>query len=384
MEEVQQIDIAIIGAGPSGCSAALTLRNSNVSVALFEKKEFPRNKICGDGVCDRSINTLKAINPAYFDEFLATQNSLCVHNTELVYKGRPYLINFKSFGYTCKRREFDNFLFSLVQRDCKNAKIYQNCGVKDVERVPNGLKLVTENDEKFLAKMVLVCNGASSKIARKLTATVYDRTKMGVAVRAYYTGVKNLKLDTIELHYKKEYFPGYLWVFPMKDGSANVGFGCHLCENSIGEQDIRDVFESWIVNDPILKERFSEAQQISPLQGGLIPYNTDEFNCFGDNFCICGDAASLIDPISGGGIGSAMVSGYFAAQQAEQCILHNNCSKQATEVYSKTLRKRVEKEMHIRYKLQQTIAKHTWLLDVLAFFGKQTTVLNKIKSWYLE
>ena len=113
---VSRFDIAIIGAGPAGCSAALTLRNSDCSVALFEKSSFPREKICGDGVCDRSINTLKAINPAYFDEFLATQKALCIRNIEIGYKKRSYLVKVKSFGYNCKRRDFDNFLFSLVQR----------------------------------------------------------------------------------------------------------------------------------------------------------------------------------------------------------------------------------------------------------------------------
>lgn len=383
METIRNFDIAIIGAGPAGSSAALTLRNSSCSVAVFDKAAFPRNKICGDGVCDRSINTLKAISPSYLEEFLSKQNSLCIHNTELVYKGRPYLIDFKSFGYACKRREFDDFLFSLVKRDCKNATIFENCEIRSVERVAEGIKLFSADGKEFFAKMVLVCNGASSKIARNLTGTKYDKSKMGVAVRAYYSGVKDLKLDTIELHYKKEYFPGYLWVFPMADGTANVGFGCHLSENSIGDADIRSVFENWISSDSVLKERFSEAQRVSELQGGLIPYNTNEFECFGDNFCVCGDAASLIDPISGGGIGSAMVSGYFAAQQAEKCIANNDCSKQATAEYSKLLRQRVEKEMRTRYTLQKTIAKHTWLLDVLAFFGKQAKILNRIKQWYL-
>ena len=71
----QDFDIAIIGAGPAGCSAALTLQKTQCKVALFEKSEFPRQKICGDGVCDRSINTLQAINPLYFEEFLG-----CVNN----------------------------------------------------------------------------------------------------------------------------------------------------------------------------------------------------------------------------------------------------------------------------------------------------------------
>lgn len=383
MKNEHCFDIAIIGAGPSGCSAALTLRSSRCSIALFEKSEFPRNKICGDGICDRSVNTLKAINPAYFDEFIATQQPLCIRNTELTYKNHTYIVDFKNFGYTCKRRDFDNFLFSLVQRDGKNISIFQNCGIRDAERTSAGMNLIAENGETYFAKIVLICTGATSKIARKLTGSQYDSSKMGVAVRAYYSGVKNLTNDTLELHYKKEFFPGYLWIFPLNDGTANVGFGCRVGAET-KQNDIRAVFESWLANDEQLRQRFADATMISPLQGGLVPYNADEFTCCGDNFCVCGDAANLIDPISGGGIGSAMVSGYFAAQVAEQCIAKNDCSQLATKEYEKMLRQRVEREMHTRYVIQKTIQNHPWTMDVLAFVGKQARLLQKIKSWYFQ
>lgn len=383
MEYKNFFDIAIIGAGPSGCSAALTLRNSSCSVGLFEKSEFPRNKICGDGLCDRSVNTLKAINPSYLEEFLSTQKSMCIRNTELIYKNRSYTIDFKNFGYTCKRQEFDIFLFSLVQRDGKSVTVFQNCGIRTVERHDDVLVLTAENGDVFGAKMVLVCTGATSGIARKLTGSQYDRKSMGVAVRAYYSGVKDLKPDTLELHYKKEFFPGYLWIFPLADGSANVGFGCNVEESAL-QTDIRMVFESWIATDERLSERFSEAKRLSPIQGGLVPYSVDTYNCYGDNFCVCGDAASLIDPISGGGIGSAMVSGYFAAQVAESCVLKNDCSKSATAAYSQMLRNRMEREMHSRYLIQKCIKKLPWTMDLLAFVGRRAGFLHKIKTWYFN
>lgn len=358
---VLNFDIAIIGAGPAGCSAALTLRNTDCSVALFEKSSFPRNKICGDGICDRSINTLKDINPAYFEEFLATQKSLCIKNIEIDYKNRAYLVGVTSYGYNCRRLDFDNFLFNLVQRDAKNVSVFQNCGISKVERTEDGFKLYAKNGEVFFTKMLLVCNGASSKIARELTGSKPDKSHLGVAVRAYYSGVKDLKNDTIELHFKKEFFPGYLWIFPMADGTANVGFGCLV--NDL-KDDIRSIFQSWIANDDTLWQRFSDAKSISPLVGGLIPYNVDKFDCFGDNFCVCGDAASLIDPITAGGIGNAMASGYYAAQVAEKCVLSGNYSRTATEEYSKLLQNRIGHDIHTHLFLQKMIMRHRWLIPI--------------------
>ena len=357
----KEFDIAIIGAGPAGCSAALTLQKSNCSVALFEKSSFPRNKICGDGVCDRSINTLKEINPAYLEEFLATQKPLRIQNVAIGYKKHSYLLDVTSYGYTCRRLDFDNFLFSLVQRDAKNVSVFQNCGIRKVERTDDGLRLYAKNGEMFFTKMLLVCNGATSMIARELTCSQPDKSNLGVAVRAYYSGVKDLKDDTIELYFKKELFPGYLWVFPMADGTANVGFGCLVGDLN---EDIRSIFEKWISNDENLQRRFAEAKNISPLMGGLIPYSADKYDCFGDSFLVCGDAANLIDPITGGGIGSAMVSGYYAAQVAEKCVLNGNCSKTGTEEYSKMLQKRVGRDMHTRFVLKKMIMKHRWLLSL--------------------
>lgn len=383
MKEGNTFDIAIIGAGPAGCSAALTLRNSTCSVALFEKSTFPREKICGDGICDRSINTLRSINPTYVDEFLSALSPVEVKDTNIFYKSRPYRIDFKSFGYTCKRYDFDNFLFSLVQRDGKSISVFQNIMIRSVEREGTLLKLQTDSGTMCRAKMVLVCNGASSKITRTLTGSSVDSSHMGVALRAYYEGVADMNPNTIELHYKKEVFPGYLWVFPMGDGTANVGFGCHLKDNAVQDR-LRTAFEDWIKSDVVLSKRFANAQRITPLQGGLVPYNNKEFRCYGDNFCICGDAASLIDPISGGGIGSAMLSGHFAAQVAESCVQKHDCSQQATALYSQMLQKRIGKEVRVRYRLQRMFTKHPFLLEVLAFVGSQPIVLNAIKRWYFK
>lgn len=376
-------DIAIVGAGPAGCSAALSLRESGCSVALFERKSFPRVKICGDGLCDRSINTLRDINPRYVDEFFSTYNPESIQHTDLIYKNRRYGIDFKNFGYTCKRENFDNFLFSLVQRDCRNVTIFQNTEIQNVDNRNDEIVLFS-GETMFRARIVIVCNGALSRISRILTGEHIEKSKLGVAVRAYYNGVKNLQSDTIELYYKKEFFPGYLWVFPLADGSANVGFGWQVEQDSDAEKNVRSVFEEWLSTDKELSERFRDAERLTPIQGGLVPYCSESYECCGDNFFICGDAANLIDPISGGGIGNAMLSGRFAALQAVQCLQKNDCSKQMTEKYVENLQKRIKKEMHIRHLLQKQFMKHRWLLDVLAFFSRRTAILRRIKAWYLD
>jgi len=379
-----QYDIIIVGAGPAGCCSALSLQNSNLKIALLEKDEFPRHKICGDGVCDRSINTLRTISQKYYDEFMAMETPQAISKTDLVYKGKHHTLNFKNFGYTCSRYEFDNFLFNLVKRDCTNINIIENTQIAHSERSNSGVILTDSKGKTYEAPIVIIGNGAKSKIAEQLSGQAWDKSKNGVAIRAYYKGVTNMNEDTIELHYKKEYFPGYLWIFPLKNGEANVGFGYHLADADKHKNKIQDILEEWINTDSKLKERFKNATMISKMQGGLIPYNSNEFNCIGNNYMITGDAANLIDPISGGGIGSAMYSGHIAALQAEKCCASKNFTIDEIKNYEILLKKRVEKEMRTRFKLQKIISKNTWLLDIFAKLAASSSILNKISNWYLK
>lgn len=376
-------DIAIIGAGPAGSSAALALKDSKANILVCDKDQFPRPKICGDGLCDRSINVLRALSDEYYQEFISEFNPLPVKKTSLVYKGKHHILSFKNFGYTCKREEFDAFLYTRIQRDCPHITL-QNTEIRDVETIPNGIRLTDSQGNTYNTHMLIVANGAKSHIAAKLQNKAWKKEENGVAVRAYYENVADLTPDTIELHYAKKYFPGYFWVFPIGENMANVGFGYHMKDSSIQQESIQNIFHEWIQNDPHLRARFSEARMVSSLQGGLIPYNKNDFSSTGDSYIITGDAASLIDPISGGGIGSAMLSGYLAAKTAQDGFEAKNYSYEITKQYEQLLTNRIEKEIRVRNKLQNTISNQPWLLDVLAFAAKSSRLLQKISAWYLR
>lgn len=389
---MKPFDIAIIGAGPSGCAAALTLAQSGCRVALFEKETFPRPKICGDGVCDRSVNTLRAISPQYYDEFMLLAEKREMSSTTLVYKNNRFVLNLKNFGYTCKREIFDNFLFSLVQRHAPHIDVFQQTAIRHIEKTQTGFLLRDTQGNCFETHLLITANGAKSQIAQQLTGIPYSEKNTGVAIRAYYEGVSGCDEQSestvaehgrsIELHYKKEYFPGYLWIFPMANGVCNVGFGGAIGKLKTQQKTIQEIMHQWIAGDKELSKRFAGARMISPLQGGLIPYNSNSFNCSGNGFMICGDAASLIDPISGGGIGSAMLSGRLAALQAIDCVKTQDFSERATKQYEDALKKRIQREMKNRLRVQKAITRFPFLLNVLSFVGKNQAVFNRIARWY--
>jgi len=375
-------DIAIIGAGPAGCAAALSLAQSNCRVALFEKETFPRPKICGDGVCDRSVNVLREISPRYYEEFMHIAEKQTMNSTTLVYKKNRFILNLNNFGYVCKREIFDNFLFSLVQRNAPNIDIFQQTPICCVQKTETGFLLYDKQGRNYETRLLIVANGAKSTIAQQLTGEKFSQKNNGVAIRAYYESVSDCNERSIELHYKKEYFPGYLWIFPMANGVCNVGFGTSIELLKKNKHTIQELMHQWIADDKELSKRFANARRISPLQGGLIPYNNNTFNCSGEGFMICGDAASLIDPISGGGIGSAMLSGRLAALQAIDCVQTQDFSARQTQLYKQALQKRIQRETKNRLRIQRAIIRFPFLLNVLSFVGKNQKIFNRIARWY--
>lgn len=383
---MKHYDVAIIGAGPAGTSAALSFIGSNLKIALFEKKKFPRAKICGDGVCDRSINTLKAINPQYVKEFLETVPNQKITATKIFYNNKSYNVKLNNYGYTCSRYDFDNFLFSLVKRDATCVDTYEEHTIKSCERVDDKWILETQHDSKFSSSLVIFAQGINSQLLTNITksAGIAFPQLRGIAVRAYSENVEMEDVHTIELHYKREFFPGYLWVFPMPNGQVNVGVGYAANNEAALDKPIQGVLRWWINSTPELSERFEKSTLTSSLKGGIIPYNQNNIACSGEAFMIAGDAAHLIDPISGGGIGNAMLSGRFAALQAIESCKQQDYSAATMQHYETMLAQRIEKELKRRYAVQHTLTKYPLLLDILALVAKSSKWLDKIKSWYWQ
>ncbi len=363
---MKSYDIIIIGAGPAGCAAALSLRDSGLRVALCEREVFPREKICGDGLCDRSINTLRAISDSYYKEFLSELNPLKINKALVYYKNKCHTRGLKSFGYTLKRRDFDQFLFTRVTRDCHNLEVFEKCKINDVKRSGEEMDVISSH-LSLKTKFLIFANGVHSSPANDFPGTNRKKEDNGFAIRSYFKGIQGLQDDGIEMHYKKEYFPGYFWIFPMGNGLANAGFGYHLKHANRFSLSVKDIFQHWINTD--LKHRFVNAEQVAPLKGGLIPYSTNKYQCYGNNYAITGDSASLADPISAGGIGNAMFSGREAALQAIRCFNRNDFSDKITKDYAFALKKRMQREMARRHLMQKTVSNHRWLMDVVALFA---------------
>ena len=210
------------------------------------------------------------------------------------------------------------------------------------------MQVTSKTAKRYKAKLIIGADGAHSVVAKQLAQRTLDRKHHVGSVRAYYCNVDKAIDDTTDIYLDKRFFPSYLWVFPLPDNKVNVGFGMLSSEIAKRKLNIKKAFHDFIAQTPELAERFKNATPIGELEGFGLPLGSRRVTISGDHFILAGDAASLIDPISGDGIGNAMLSGKLAADQVIRCFNEQNFSAGFIKQYDKILFKEIGPELKLK------------------------------------
>ena len=368
MSENMIYDVIIVGAGPAGSGAALYAYRYGLKVLILEKEKFPRDKICGDAISGKSMTILKDLN--LLEEACKLPSAIV---DSVTFSSPDHLdVNIKFFqeknrqlpsGLVMRREVFDSFLFSKVKETGQDIienftvsdLIYENdkvCGVKG--------KDFQNKEYEFKGKIVIGADGFKSIVARKTGIYNHDPEHWVVALRQYFKDVKGLTKQ-IELHYVDDVQPGYLWIFPLEDGKANVGIGMH--HNSLKKRniDLKQALKN-AINSPYFSERFADATPLEEPRGWNLPVGSLHRKCYGNGFMLLGDAAGLIDPFTGEGIGNALYSARVAMEVAKMAIDSNNFNEEFLAQYDKRLWNAIGDELKVSTKLQK-IGRNRFLLN---------------------
>ena len=269
-------------------------------------------------------------------------------------------------GYVAKRFSFDDFLFRKI--DKQYAQVIEGAEIKSVSRVDGMVEIILSKDGKdnsIRCKLLIGAEGDRSVTARSLGNYHVNQKHYSAAVRAYYKGVSGIHSQNfIELHFLKNILPGYFWIFPLPNGETNVGVGIPSQRVSQKKLNLKNEMMHIINEHPVFKERFKNAKMIGDVKGWGLPLGSQRRNISGDNFLLTGDAASLIDPFTGEGIGNAMMSGMKAAQQAVRSLQANRYDKDFLKQYDEEVFRVLGDELNLSYKLQR-ISRHAFLLNFL-------------------
>jgi geranylgeranyl reductase family protein len=362
-------DLIIVGGGPAGSTAAIYAAKNGLKTLLVDKQKFPRDKICGDALSGKSVTILREMELLEKVQNLpgASVQSIIFsspnHASFRVDLNRTQLKNIPK-GFVVRRQYFDNMLFNEAKRvTYTTLENFRVTGVLKDNGTVNGItgtNLHTNTPHKFRGKMILGADGYKSIVARNLGLYDHDPFHWVVALRCYYKNVKDLT-DQIELHYIDEVIPGYFWIFPIENGYANIGIGMLYAYIKERNVDLNRALDNAIRSD-YFRDRFKDAHPLEKPIGWNLPVGSKRRKSYGNGFLLLGDAAGLIDPFTGEGIGNAMYSGKYAAEYACQAIERNNVSEEFLAGYENALWQFIGNELKVSTKLQR-IGRYLILLN---------------------
>ncbi|MBN8653984.1 MAG: geranylgeranyl reductase family protein [Cytophagales bacterium] len=334
-------DVAVIGAGPAGSTAALAMLNSGLRVALIDMATFPRDKTCGDAVAAYVPKVLATISPEFKAEFEALSQKQAVHTCRVFApNGRPIDFRFSESGNIVKRIDLDNFLCELATSQ-KHVTPFFGSRVNSLAfKSDQNLWELQTTSGAIKAKLIIGCDGANSVVTKQVSDGRLLQQHHSAAVRAYFTGVAGVNPESFELHFIPELPLGYFWIFPESDGSFNVGLGALSKFISDKHLNLRDLLQHVVSKHNSISKRFANAIQISDVKGFGLPLGSRKIPISGKGWMLCGDSAHLIDPLTGEGIGQAMASGRFAGWMAVDCFKKNNFSAEFMKSYDRQVYKK--------------------------------------------
>jgi menaquinone-9 beta-reductase len=321
-------DVLVVGGGPAGSAAAYWLAERGRRVLVVERKRFPREKTCGDGLTPRAVRELHDIGLA--DELAGYQRydglRSIAHGVtlELEWPEHP---RYPPFGYVVRRRDLDEMVAARAVKAGATLRQGTEAAAPLVEGgLVTGARCVdkeTGASADVRARFTLVADGANSRFGRSLGAA-RDRTyPLGMAVRGYYESP--LHDDPwIESHLdlrdrEGNHLPGYGWVFPVGDGTVNVGVG--LLSTFAGWKDINTshLMDAFCATAPP-RWGISPETSCGPPTGGKLPTGCSVSPRVGPTWLVVGDAAGAINPFNGEGIAYAYETGRFAADALDEAL----------------------------------------------------------------
>ena len=377
-------DIIIVGAGPGGCSCAYNLSGKGLRIAIIDKAVFPREKICGGALSPDVINQLNWIDPQLALRFHRSVPKKKINSLRIFAPDYNYLDIYipdyqKSPLYTIKRIDFDKFYFDQI-KNLPDVHIFQDHKVEEVKNLENEVILNT-NKKSFKAKIVVGADGANSIVKRKLSGNKINKKHFSASVRQYFEGVENLnENEYIELHFYKEILPCYFWIFPLPNNQANVGLGMLSSDISKKKINLKEKLTDIIQNHPNIKSRFGNATPLSSIQGFGLPLGSGKVSVSGHRYLLIGDAASIIDPLTGEGIGNAIRSGRFAADHLIKAFEQNRFDTDFNKLYDQKLYNNIWNELRISNYMQKMLRYPKIINFIIKKANKNKSIRNLLTS----
>jgi geranylgeranyl reductase family protein len=306
-------DAVVVGAGPAGAAAAITLARAGRRVTVVDKATFPRDKICGDGLTTGALRLLEdlGLRPDAVPSWQRVDDIVVCGPAghEVTFplpRGRG------TYAAVARRTDLDAALVA-VARDAGVA-VVEGRACTGAREDADGVVVEVEGLPPIEAGFAVAADGMWSPVRKHLGLATPGYRGEWHAFRQYFRGVGPRAARDLIVWFEPDLLPGYAWSFPLPDGRANVGFGIQRGGKVARIQDMAGIWRELLDRPHIRAILGDGAEAESPHRAWPIPARIDEAVLTGRRTLFVGDAATATDPLTGEGIGQALLTGVLAAE----------------------------------------------------------------------
>ena len=305
-------DCVVVGGGPSGAVAAIAAQRAGFSTLLVDAAEHGRDKTCGDGLTPRAVHTLRTLGlesvlPDYRNQ------GLKLHG----YGGdvtAPWPdSHYGTFGSASPRKLFDAAL--IDQATAAGATVWTGCAAHDADFDAHGAITAVHTDRgPVRTRWVIVADGVRSPFGKRLGRTWHRDQVYGIAARSYCSSPHSEESwmhSHVELRDQEgEVQPGYGWIFPLGDGTVNLGCGALSTDARPAKVNTKKLLAHY-AREQSADWGLGEPQEVT---SALLPMGGAVSNVAGPNWALIGDAAACVNPLNGEGIDYGMETAVMAVE----------------------------------------------------------------------
>jgi geranylgeranyl reductase family protein len=304
---VTATDVLVVGAGPAGIAAALAAHDAGLDVIVVDRAEFPRDKTCGDGLTAGALRLLERLHV----DVPALAGYASVRETVLVSpSGRHVTLPLPADGdhsVVVPRADLDAALVARAR--AVGVDLHEHAEVVGLEQTDDRVLVRFADDQTLEVAHVIAADGHWSSVRRACSSDEAPDLGTWHAFRQYFHGVNEERQWVL---FERDLLPGYAWVFPLAGGRANVGLGV-LRERGTSGKQLANLWRDVIGRPTMQRILGADAEPDDSVRAWPIPASYDKSRLSDGRVLYAGDAAAVVDPMTGEGIAQALETGALAA-----------------------------------------------------------------------